>query len=118
MLLERQSSRDSGPLGDAREPSFDIRKLSNVLAQFRPNPDPRKIRDIGNRVCPRDVLATLQTLFEDAEKTLDLFRIAIDRVGDFFRRCVQEMLALSSHRAKPADVPEQPLVDFSLGTFA
>ena len=62
--------------------------------------------------------AIAQPLVHHAEKPLDLFRIALDRVGNFFRRVAAEVVALSRHRAEAAHLPEQPLVDVSLRTFA
>ena len=71
--------------------------------------DPRIAGHVRYRVVASYVLAPGKPAIEDSVQTRSLLDVAIDGIGDFFRRVMHEVMVLAGHRPQTAHLPEQPL---------
>ena len=74
-------------------------------------PDPADAGHVGDGIAAGQKLAPGKPRVHDAEQAVDLVGVAGDGVGDRLRRVTAEVIGLAGHRAEPADLPEQPLLD-------
>ena len=90
---------------------WQIWKKREVLAHPLGEPDPADAGHVGNGIAAGQKLAPGKPRVHHAEQAVDLVGVAGDGVGDRFRRVTAEVIGLAGHRAEPADLPEQPLLD-------
>src|SRR5690606_23311559 len=92
-------------------PALQMREIVQVLPLRLMGPGPADRRHVGDGIFTRQELPIGQLLVHDAIETVALVRVALDRVFDLFLRVIAEMVRLPGHRAKAADLPEQPFLD-------
>src|ERR1700720_746754 len=94
-----------------------MRKLRKILALALGEADPADAGDVGNGITPGQKFALGKARVHDAVEPVDLVRIALERIRDLLRRVTAEVDRLPRHRAEPAHLPEQPLVDRDAGAL-
>src|SRR5579883_2687213 len=94
---------------DGLEPALQMGEILELLALPLIGNDPGIARHIGDRIGAGDEVAVGEALVEHAIEAVRLLDVAVDRVGQLFRRILAEMMVLPGHRPEPAHLPEQPL---------
>ena len=102
---------------DGFEPAFEVRELAEILTLALGKPHPADAGHVGDRIAAGQKFAAGQPRVHDAVKAVDLVGIARDRIDDRLRRVMPEVDRLSRHRAEPADLPVQPLLDRDAGAL-
>ncbi len=92
------------------EPALEVGKILELLALPLVGHDPRIAGHVRDRIMlPRDESAIGEALVEHTIEPIGLVNVAADRVGQFLRRVLAEMMVLPRHRPEAAHLPEQPL---------
>jgi len=106
----RRPACDHAPLnsrlrGDLGKPALDVRKAGNVEIELGRRAQPRKRRNVGDRIPRRREMRRFrQAAVQDAVETQRLLPVAVDRFRIARLRCMQEPPQLAEHRPDPADL--------------
>src|SRR5260370_15878886 len=71
--------------------------------------DPRIRGHVGNGIVAGKEFAVREPLIQHRVQPVGLLDVALDRVGNFFRRVLKEVMVLAGHWSETAHLPEQPL---------
>src|SRR5581483_9268334 len=108
---ERHAALHRRPRLDRLQPALHMREVVDVLVLPFPEIDPADAGHVGDRIFAGEKGTVLEPCFHHAIEPVDLVLVALDGIWQRLARIVLEVVELAGHRAEPAHLPEQPLVD-------
>src|SRR5262249_56848355 len=105
-------ARDGGTRQQGLEPAPDIGKGAQVVAVAFGTARPTDASNIGDRIFAGEEFSIREASVHDAVDSVHLIAEALDRVGQFLRRIVSQVVRLAGFGAEIGHLPEQPLVNF------
>ena len=109
MVLLRQARQHARALSDRIEPTAEVQGGLDVLLLPLPPYDPQVRGNVGNHEgFAGDEFVSGKTTIQHAVEPVCLLYVVFNRMRDSLWRVLHEMIVLSYHQTKPANLPQQP----------